>query len=527
MNQIKAFFGSSFSRPMQTTDLAPASTQQVVLPTPEKPSDLRGSSSFSRKQGAIILLISIGILIPCFWLPKIEAGDLPSHTYNAWLASLVQKGQAPGLWIAPQHNNVLADILLLRLGTLFGFTTAEKIVTALAVLLFFWGAFALATVLSGKPPWFLAPLIAMLAYGWTFHMGFLNFYFSLGISFVGLALLGQPNRRLYPIVLLLAPFIWLAHPLGFVWFAATAIYILAANSLPTRVHPLLFLAGLVAMLVVHLYFSRSYDVRWWQGHFYDLNGSDQLVLGTRYPFIAYSVLAAVAAFSVFHSVQSLRKPSPDTNYFPPALQLFLIGLLALPFLPEKIFLSQYPDPVSFICSRFTLAIAILGCCALARLRPHLIFSAVLACISAAFFVLVYQDASRTYGMEQQADLLVAKLPQDARVITTIFPFRDSRIFTHHVMDRACIAHCFNIENYEASSKQFRLRATPKNRFVETAPLNAAHMMIGDYVVQNEDLPLWQIFQCGPAETDLCLRPIHAGPLTNFIPSEAVRARPLR
>src|SRR5580700_2334268 len=248
MNQIKAFFGSSFSRPMQTTDLAPASTQQVVLPTPEKPSDLRGSSSFSRKRVAIILLISIGILIPCFWLPKIEAGDLPSHTYNAWLASLVQKGQAPGLWIAPQHNNVLADILLLRLGTLFGFTTAEKIVTALAVLLFFWGAFALATVLSGKPPWFLAPLIAMLAYGWTFHMGFLNFYFSLGISFVGLALLGQPNRRLYPIVLLLAPFIWLAHPLGFVWFAATAIYILAANSLPTRVHPLLFLAGLVAML---------------------------------------------------------------------------------------------------------------------------------------------------------------------------------------------------------------------------------------------------------------------------------------
>jgi hypothetical protein len=71
-----------------------------------------------------------------------------------------------------------------------------------------------------------------------------------------------------------------------------------------------------------------------------------------------------------------------------------------------------------------------------------------------------------------------------------------------------------------------LRAAPKKRFVAAATLDAAHM-IGDYVVQNEDLPLWQIFQCGPAEADLCLRPIHAGLLTNFIPSEAVRARPLR
>ena len=127
---------------MQTTDLAPASRQQVTLPTPEKASDLRGDSSFFRKQVAIALLISVGVLIPCFWLPTIEAGDLPSHTYNAWLASLVQKGQAPGLWLAPQHNNVLADILLLRLGTLLGFAAAEKIVAALAVLLFFWGAFA-------------------------------------------------------------------------------------------------------------------------------------------------------------------------------------------------------------------------------------------------------------------------------------------------------------------------------------------------------------------------------------------------
>jgi len=96
-------------------------------------------SDTQARNALLVILISIVALIPCFWLPRIEAADLGSHTYNAWLASLVEQGQAPGLWIAPQHNNVLFDLLLLRLGTLFGFLAAEKIAASLAVLVFLWG----------------------------------------------------------------------------------------------------------------------------------------------------------------------------------------------------------------------------------------------------------------------------------------------------------------------------------------------------------------------------------------------------
>jgi len=129
------------------------------------PSPVRSDSQ--ARNALLVILVSIVALIPCFWLPRIEAADLGSHTYNAWLASLVEQGKAPGLWIAPQLNNVLFDLLLLRLGTLIGFLFAEKIAASLAVMAFLWGAFALTSSVGGRPTWFLLPLLGMLAYGWT------------------------------------------------------------------------------------------------------------------------------------------------------------------------------------------------------------------------------------------------------------------------------------------------------------------------------------------------------------------------
>jgi hypothetical protein len=61
---------------------------------------------FIRARWIPILLLSVLVLLPCYWHRRIEAGDLGSHTYNAWLALLVSKGQAPGLHVVRQWNNV-------------------------------------------------------------------------------------------------------------------------------------------------------------------------------------------------------------------------------------------------------------------------------------------------------------------------------------------------------------------------------------------------------------------------------------
>src|SRR5690348_6599115 len=121
----------------------------------------------------LVVALSLTVIVPCVCHRHIEAGDLGSHVYNAWLAQLIEKGQAPGMYIARQWNNVLVDWLMLHCANLFGFPAAEKIVVSACVLIFFWGVFAFVSAMSGRTPWMLAPCIAMLAYGYSFNMGFL------------------------------------------------------------------------------------------------------------------------------------------------------------------------------------------------------------------------------------------------------------------------------------------------------------------------------------------------------------------
>src|SRR5271167_1364219 len=154
---------------------------------PSTPTVDRSSYSFSHLPPYI--LISVLLLVPCFWHRHIEAGDLGSHVYNVWLAQLIERGQAPGLWIARPWTNVLFDYLLAGLGKIFGLHAAERISVALAVLTFFWGAFALVAAATRRAPWFLIPVIAMVAYGWTYEMGFFNYYIAIGLSFFALAIL--------------------------------------------------------------------------------------------------------------------------------------------------------------------------------------------------------------------------------------------------------------------------------------------------------------------------------------------------
>ena len=140
------------------------------------------------RQVAAYALVSLIVLTPCFWHPRIEAGDLASHTYNAWLANLVQQGKAPGLQLETQTGNLLFDVLAQHLGAALGFPAAEKIVASLFVLCFFWGAFTLISVLANRHVWGVVPLLMMLTYSWTLQMGFMNFYASLALVFWGLSL---------------------------------------------------------------------------------------------------------------------------------------------------------------------------------------------------------------------------------------------------------------------------------------------------------------------------------------------------
>src|SRR5207302_10035002 len=111
--------------------------------------------AFLKRWRWVIFLVSAAVLVPCFWHRRIEAGDLASHVYNAWLAQLIEKGQAPGLYIAKQWNNVLFDVALLRTANLVGLAAAGKMVVSACGLVFSWGWFSFIRPATDHPPWFL------------------------------------------------------------------------------------------------------------------------------------------------------------------------------------------------------------------------------------------------------------------------------------------------------------------------------------------------------------------------------------
>jgi hypothetical protein len=469
------------------------------------------NSAALRSHAGRVIAISLVVLLPCFWHRRIEAGDLGSHTYNAWLAQLIGRGQAPGLYIARQWTNVLGDLLLAHLGRLLGLPTAERIVVSLSVLIFFWGAFALIHAASLRQPWLLTPAIAMLAYGWTFQMGFLNYYLSLGLAFFAIALVWRAERpRSWICALLLSGLAFAAHPIGFLCLAGTGIYVIFASR--GRARWMLFPLALFAIAGVHFY------VRWRYvpldpvlRHFYLFSGPDQLVVfGHRYRLVALGFLLIVGCIVAagvaadFHKAEfwrTLRSP----------LELGVLAVFATAMLWGGISISGYSMSLGFLPQRVSLISAVLLLCLLGCMRPRTWHLIALAFCAAIFFLLLYQDTGIINRMEANVENQLATLPRGSRVIATIWPPPGWRVGVEHIFERACINKCFAYSNYEPSTKQFRIRVKPGSPVVVDSAAVGLAMREGRYVVKPEDLPLKQLYQCNPDDlTQFCLRDLSAG-----------------
>src|SRR5262249_34157014 len=149
---------------------------------------------------------------------------------------------------------------------------------------FFWGVFALVSAARRRPPWHIAPCIALVSYGWTFQMGFFNYYLSLGLSFFGLAILwrGKGWERL--IGLAVAPLVLLAHPLGLFWLVGAGAYVVVAERVGFRYQIVLLLAAAAVLAGIHEYLWHHYVVEpqgLGEHSFYFFNGADQLILFSR------------------------------------------------------------------------------------------------------------------------------------------------------------------------------------------------------------------------------------------------------
>jgi hypothetical protein len=466
---------------------------------------------FVRVEWRRIAAISGLLLVPCLWHREIEAADLGSHVYNAWLVQLIRRGQVHGLWIEHRANNVLFDYLLSAFGSFLSLQTAERISVSIAVLIFFWGGFALVCAAAQRAPWSVAPALAMVSYGWTFEMGFFNYYLALGLAFFGAAIFWRGQGRERFVAVAIAPFVVLAHPLGLFWLMGASAYTVIAERVRPRYQIVLLVMAAAILGGIHRYLWRHYVVEAQIVHpFYFFNGADQLLLfGQRYGILAGAFLIFVVGSLLFDVVRRRREGHIWAGFSIPA-QLYLLILPAVLLLPRAIQVPGHIGAIALLTERLTSVSAVLLCCVLGVMRLSKWHLAASGAIAVVFFGFLYEDTGAINRMEDQVARLVRTLPKAQRVMGTILAPEDSRVSIQHILDRACVGYCFSYGNYEPGCKMFRVRANPGNPYVLSDYSLAVEMEDGDYEVQPADVPVYQVFQCGTTGANLCIHSLEVG-----------------
>ena len=364
-------------------------------------------SRLSRSHRIRYVLISLGLLLPCFWQPRIQAGDLSSHIYNAWLTQFIENGQAGGLMMVRQSTNILFDLFLSGLFHLAGPEWAQRMAVSCTVLIFVWGAFAFISAAAGRRAWHLMPAIAMLAYGWVYHMGFFNFYLSLGLCFWAMALAWnfRPLRAALAAAFLLVAYT--AHALPVAWAVGLIAYVWIARRVSLQARLRLMAASLLLMVLAHVAVSRRLLSEWSLQQFSLATGADQVwVFDAKYYFILAGLLLIWG--SLFLELLRGRGRREVVSSIP--FQLCVLSAAAVFILPTTVALPGFNQALVFLGERMSLGVGICMCAMLGMAQARAAQRYGLLLLAAVFFVFLFRDERVLNGFQDRMDGIVAQLP---------------------------------------------------------------------------------------------------------------------
>lgn len=486
----------------------PTATRAVGMRPARRPVSREASSNsiaglrFLRQHWPRIAILSVLLLVPCFWAKNIIFGDLGSHLYNAWLSLEIRAGRAPGLVLVTQWTNVLFDTLLARLVSYAGPFAAERIAVCASILIFFWGALAAIRALAGRIAWWSVPLLYIIAYGWVLQNGLLNYYLSVGLSLFALGLLweGAPVDFCAASALLVVS--WLAQPIPPVWAVAAAAYGWLFRRSP-RHRGVIFLGSLAGILALRLLLQALYRTDWDASEILFVTGADQAALfGLRYRIIC----VAIAAILVFLLWRRYRREG-FSGLWAPDTTLYGLVMFGIFFLPAGIWFPGDRLEYGLIGCRLSILAAVIGLAAASSRAVPKAIAAAAVLTALLFAVFLYQDARRLNEWQQQSDKIVDGLPAGARVWAY---FDDKRAgnrvgSTYSVVSRSCIGRCYVYSNYEPASRQFRIRVAGRSS-----------LAFSDYKVpfheyfETHSGPLYVIDWCRGSDRRLCVTRLESG-----------------
>jgi hypothetical protein len=457
--------------------------------------------------------ISVALLIPCFWTEHMQAGDLGSHVYNAWLVTQIKSGTVQGLGIATQWTNVLFDWTLEALLGKIGLNWAERVVPGVAVLIFFWGALSFINITSGRRSWLFAPTLGMLAFGLVFQVGFMNFYLSTGLTLWVMVLLWQPTKRRALIALPIAVLALVAHAAPLAWAAVVLTYIHIARRLsPTR-RRLLLLAGVAFLALLRVIIMRNYPAAWSLSEVVSLVGLSGLVGVEQVWLYGMKYLIVAAGVFIVWGVLFLERVDQGGVSDDPLAQVWFLQTFNFIILPMTIQLQSYPFIFSYISQRLSLFGALLLCAVVGKARYGRGITRFSALVATVFFTFLYLDHRALNLAENEIADLVQTLPPGQRVVAAL---EDSNSRLHslaHILDRRCVEHCFSYGNYEPVTGQFRVRVLAPNQ-VEAPNIDVLdEIQNGRHIVTAAEAPLYCICPCEDKTQRFCIRALAAGERT--------------
>jgi hypothetical protein len=436
-------------------------------------------------------IVSLLFLIPCYWQPRIQAGDLSSHIYNSWLSQLIESGKLQGLVMVQQTTNILFDLILSALFKIVGPEAAQRIAVSLAVLTFVWGAFAFIGAVGKQRPWHLLPCIAMLAYGWVYHMGFFNFYISLGLCFWALSIVWDWSWRRLAMAAPILVLAYVAHALPVVWAGALVVYLLIARNMQPRQRVYVIAGSLMAMVLLHAVIDRTMVSRWSPQQINLTTGLDQVwVFDAKYYVVMVGLVLVWGL--LFLNLIHLSGAREVLSGIP--FQLCVISAAGVFILPTTVLIPGFHHSLAFIAERMSLGVGICVCALLGAARPRRFEMWGMVIVAVVFFGFLYRDERLLNSFEDRMQDTVAKLQPGQRVINAIAFGDGTRVLNPlgHMIDRVCINHCYSYANYEPSTAQFRIRADAENPYVAYSYQQSWELQVGVYKVRESDLPLYQV-----------------------------------
>ena len=426
---------------------------------------------------------SLILVLPCLWQSRIQAGDLSSHLYNAWLAQLIGEGRAPGLSIVPQSSNVLFDLLLSTLFRLCGAEAAQRIAVMIAVLVFAWGAMAFVFAVAVRRAWHLLPIIGILAYGWVFHMGLFNFYLSLGLSFLALATAWKEQPGRIALALGLLALAYTAQAIAPAWAAALLAYRWAAARLSSRGRTYLLSGAVLLLAALHAMLAAAMRTNWMPSQILLITGADQaFVYGEKYWLVCGLLLLVMGSLGW----ASRRIADRILVHFS------IVTAAGIFILPTWVWLPHYNHALVFIAERMSLAAGVLICALVGCAPVRNWHRWAIAAVGLLFFSFLYTDERALNGLEDRMQEAVSQIPAGQRVISAIDTSGLRANPVTHMIDRACIGRCYSYANYEPSSAAFRIRVAGRSPIVASTDADASRMQVGGYAVKPRDVPLYRL-----------------------------------